>query len=150
MPVVIDGTTGVTAAAFDGAVDGADLTGSIAASLLTGALPALNGSALTNLPAPTSAQVGTATAGLALGAVGSYAWLCTASYLQTITAGSTYAGSDLRPAGFAILPTFTNLANVSGTGVGSAQTGTWRAMGSHTRTGYNAEFAPSTVFLRIS
>lgn len=36
MSVVIDGTTGVTAAAFDGAVDGADLTGSVAASLLTG------------------------------------------------------------------------------------------------------------------
>jgi hypothetical protein len=36
MSVVIDGTTGITAAAFDGAVDGADLTGSVAASLLTG------------------------------------------------------------------------------------------------------------------
>jgi hypothetical protein len=36
MSVVIDGTTGVTAAAFDGALDGADLTGSVAASLLTG------------------------------------------------------------------------------------------------------------------
>jgi hypothetical protein len=36
MSVVIDGTTGITAAAFDGAVDAADLTGT---------LPALNGSA---------------------------------------------------------------------------------------------------------
>jgi uncharacterized protein (AIM24 family) len=36
MSVVIDGITGVTAAAFDGALDGADLTGSVAASLLTG------------------------------------------------------------------------------------------------------------------
>jgi hypothetical protein len=36
MSVVIDGTTGITAAAFDGALDGADLTGSVAASLLTG------------------------------------------------------------------------------------------------------------------
>ena len=42
MSVVIDGTTGVTAAAFDGAVDAADLTGN---------LPALNGSALTSLSA---------------------------------------------------------------------------------------------------
>jgi hypothetical protein len=42
MSVVIDGTTGITAAAFDGAVDAADLTGT---------LPALNGSALTNLSA---------------------------------------------------------------------------------------------------
>lgn len=36
MSVVINGTTGITAAAFDGAVDGADLTGDVAASLLTG------------------------------------------------------------------------------------------------------------------
>lgn len=36
MSVVINGTTGITAAAFDGAVDGADLTGTVAASLLTG------------------------------------------------------------------------------------------------------------------
>lgn len=42
MSVVIDGTTGITAAAFDGAVDAADLTGT---------LPALDGSALTNLSA---------------------------------------------------------------------------------------------------
>ena len=40
MPVVIDGTTGVTAAAFDGAVDGADLTGNVAAARITTALNA--------------------------------------------------------------------------------------------------------------
>jgi hypothetical protein len=40
MSVVIDGTTGVTAAAFDGAVDGADLTGSVAAARITTALNA--------------------------------------------------------------------------------------------------------------
>ena len=50
MSVVINGTTGITAAAFDGAIDAADLTGT---------LPALDGSALTNLPAPTTAQVAT-------------------------------------------------------------------------------------------
>ena len=42
MSVVINGTTGITAAAFDGAVDAGDLTGT---------LPALNGSALTSLSA---------------------------------------------------------------------------------------------------
>lgn len=36
MPITLNGTTGITAAAFDGAVDGADLTGTVAASLLTG------------------------------------------------------------------------------------------------------------------
>ena len=51
MSVVIDGTTGITAAAFDGAVDGADLTGAVAASLLTGTRPALDGSAITSLSA---------------------------------------------------------------------------------------------------
>ena len=40
MSVVIDGTTGITAAAFDGAVDGADLTGNVAAARITGALNA--------------------------------------------------------------------------------------------------------------
>jgi hypothetical protein len=40
MSVVIDGTTGITAAAFDGAVDAADLTGNVAAARITGALNA--------------------------------------------------------------------------------------------------------------
>jgi hypothetical protein len=40
MSVVIDGTTGITAAAFDGAVDGADLTGDVAAARITNALNA--------------------------------------------------------------------------------------------------------------
>ena len=40
MSVVIDGTTGITAAAFDGAVDAADLTGDVAAARITGALNA--------------------------------------------------------------------------------------------------------------
>lgn len=40
MPVVINGTTGITAAAFDGAVDAADLTGDVAAARITTALNA--------------------------------------------------------------------------------------------------------------
>jgi hypothetical protein len=40
MSVVIDGTTGVTAAAFDGAMDAADLTGNVAAARITTALNA--------------------------------------------------------------------------------------------------------------
>jgi hypothetical protein len=40
MSVVIDGTTGITAAAFDGAVDAADLTGNVAAARITSALNA--------------------------------------------------------------------------------------------------------------
>jgi len=40
MSVVINGTTGITAAAFDGAVDAADLTGDVAAARIAGALNA--------------------------------------------------------------------------------------------------------------
>jgi hypothetical protein len=40
MSVVIDGTTGVTAPAFDGAVDAADLTGNVDAARITTALNA--------------------------------------------------------------------------------------------------------------
>ena len=40
MSVVIDGTTGITAAAFDGAVDAADLTGNVDAARITTALNA--------------------------------------------------------------------------------------------------------------
>ena len=122
----------------------------IAASQLTGALPAISGAALTNLPAPTTAQVGTATAGLALGSVGSYAWLTTNSYTTTITSGSTYAGSGLYPAGIPVLMTYNSGGNQGGTGIGSAQTGTWRAMGSNTLSAVNSAYGPSTIFLRIS
>jgi hypothetical protein len=40
MTVTINGTTGVTAATFDGAVDSADLTGNVDAARITGALNA--------------------------------------------------------------------------------------------------------------
>lgn len=40
MPITLDGTTGVTAAAFDGALDAADLTGNVAAARITDALNA--------------------------------------------------------------------------------------------------------------
>ena len=146
MPVTIDGSTGITAPAFDGAVDGADLTGSVSASLLTGTLPALNGSALTNLPAPTSAQVGTATAGLAYGDVGSYGLFYCGT---TISPGSTIAGSSLQPAN-----TYQSGSNWGGATVYGAPSGTWRIMG---QTGYYTGTLYATtanvlasVFMRIS
>jgi hypothetical protein len=40
MSIVLDGTTGITAPAFDGAVDATDLTGDVAAARITGALNA--------------------------------------------------------------------------------------------------------------
>lgn len=63
MTVTINGTTGIVAPAFDGTVDAADLTGS---------LPALNGSALTNLSAGNlTGNVPTAQITTALNASGS-------------------------------------------------------------------------------
>jgi hypothetical protein len=138
MSVVIDGATGVTAPAFDGAVDAADLTGN---------LPALNGSALTNLPAPTSAQVGTATAGLAVGAVGTYAFLAHPVF-AVVTAGSTIAGSSLvysTVQGFNTNSLGTDAAT-STSPAGGVPSGTWRAMGAN----QNSGGAAVTLFLRIS
>lgn len=40
MPITLDGTTGITAPLFDGAVDAADLTGNVAAARITTALNA--------------------------------------------------------------------------------------------------------------
>lgn len=161
MPVVINGTTGITAPLFDGAVDAADLTGALpalngsaltnlSAGNLTGALPAISGAALTNLPssAPTTAQVGTATAGLAVGDVGSYALLWH-NTTAAETPGTTAAGSTLRYAN-----TTTDATNpLVGYGP-TAPAGTWMIMG-HTAvqgggTAYAFSLANVSVWLRIS
>jgi hypothetical protein len=120
---------------------------SLPAANLTGTLPAIDGSALTNLPAPSTAQVGTATAGLAYGAVGSY------GLFQCISAGqrgggSTVAASSLYPAN-AFSYSVAGYASVYG-----QPSGTWRLMGS---TGYYSgtvaltrEDMHTSVWLRIS
>ena len=166
MPVTIDGSTGITAPAFDGAVDGADLTGSVSASLLTGTLPALNGSALTslsagnltgtlpalngsaltNLPAPTTAQVGSAIAGLSYGGVGTYGlFYCGAG----VAPGGTFAGSSLQPAN-----TFQSSAQYGGATVYGLPSGTWIAMGQTTHFNSTSSGTSNnlrtTVFMRIS
>ncbi len=46
--------------------------------------------------APTTSEVLSATAGLTVGSVGTYAFLARATLASTITAGTTYAGADLR------------------------------------------------------
>ena len=121
---------------------------SIAASQLTGALPAIDGSALTGLPAPTTAQVGTATAGLAADAVGSYAWLAkTPVSTAAITFGTTYAGSGLFTSGFTTPGTIAGNA-LSSILVGAAVSGTWRAMGTSDYAAVSN--VKQTLFLRIS
>ena len=92
-----------------------------------------------------TAQVGTATAGLAAGDVGTYIFGYPNNTTNYVT-GATIAGSLLLPAG-----SFTYDAtsgNASSQSFGSAQSGTWRCMG-------NRVFAGSgqytvTLWLRIS
>lgn len=143
MAITLNGTTGVTAAEFDGTVD---------ASNLTGSLPAIDGSALTGIDTspPTTA-----------GAVGTYVWARgPASNTATTpwTFGSTYAGSSLYASGFV-----TSAANLTGgyieyaavsIGIGDQSdpslSGTWRAMGGTTTTSSVHDEMPTTLFVRIS
>ena len=119
------------------------------AANLTGSLPAINGSALTNLPAPTSAQVGTATAGLAYGDVGTYAYL-NINTTGNLSEGSTFAGSSLSPAGsYVVSSMVAGTGQTSGAIRGAATlSGTWRLMGSN-NIGATAS-GKQNVFLRIS
>ena len=95
-------------------------------------------------PAPTSAQVATATAGLANDGLGTYAFLSHTTTNLSVGAGTNYAGSVLRFAGFTAAG-FTQ--NAFSTGVSGGATGTWKAMGhciaNATRQGF-------TLFLRVA
>ena len=83
-----------------------------------------------------SSAVGSATAGLSAGAVGSYASLQT-FVNRTDTFGYTESGSNLSPSSF------------MGSTTGSTVSGTWRLMGQRQ---YNNNFYGynSSVYLRIS
>lgn len=111
----------------------------IAASQLTGALPALDGSALTNLP------VGTATAGLAYDAVGTYAFF-RGPINTVVTPGSTYAGSSMQAS--SIMNSGTYASTVTSGGNAGAASGTWRAVGGSSSS--TAGVGATTLFLRIS
>lgn len=87
--------------------------------------------------APTTAQVGTATAGLAVGAVGSYAFLRHFGDTLVILAGATKAGSTCY---------YTNAAGAES--VSTSPSGTWRCMG-HVYPVSNTPYR-ATVWLRIS
>ena len=110
--------------------DGSALTGLNAAEL-AGVLPAIDGSALTGISStPTTADVLSATAGATAGAVGTYMFAGTTTALD-YAFGATIAGSNLRPAGITSL----GWAGTGNIGAGdhgrqnTAQTGTWRSMG---------------------
>ena len=117
-------------------VGGVTVTGTqtLDASKLTGTASAINGSNITNLPAPSTSDVASATAGISASAVGSYAFLYDTGQ-SGYSIGSTLAGSNLRP------------SNAGGVSSSTAQSGTWRCMGkSEDSTAVRA----STSWLRIS
>jgi len=106
---------------------------------------------LTSAPAPTSSQVGSATAGLSIGAVGTYAWLGSTTNGQGFLAGSTYtaASHSLVYAGFASTTVFSD--DTAATIQGSAPSGSWRAMGNAANgSTFAANREGSCLFLRIS
>lgn len=96
-----------------------------------------NSGFLTSAPAPTTAQVLSATAGASALVVGSYAFLYHSNTGSNLSAGTTVAGSNLRTSNAA-----------GGQQVGySTPAGTWRIMGL-VNTGGTSNL--TTLFLRIS
>jgi hypothetical protein len=96
------------------------------------------------LSAPTTAQVGAATAALAAGDVGSYAWLTYQTASGAVAVGTTFSGANLRFHGVVVV----NADAAGACGVwGGAPSGTWRCMGSN---GANGGRYPTNIYLRIS
>ena len=89
--------------------------------------------------------VGAEIATLSLGDVGSYALLSRSTADTGIAAGSSYAGSGLRYAGYNNASTVTT---AYGGGLSGTPSGTWLAMG-YCLAGAVGRY-PTTVFLRIS
>jgi hypothetical protein len=115
------------------------------AATATSATSATNASTVTTI---TSGQVGTATAGLGVGAVGTYAFL-SENTNATVNAGDTRSGANLYYAGVGITSTASTAAEVVSAGWGAQPSGTWRAMGYAAINGGASRYN-TTVFLRIS
>ena len=129
---VANGGTGLTAVGTSGNV----LTSN--GSAWTSATPAAPA-------APTTAQVLSAMAGATAGAVGTYMVAISQSGSVGYVFNSNYAGSTLSPMGFtATGSTSGNIQYVGG--VGAAQSGTWKSMG--TTSGSNA--VNGVLFLRVA
>ena len=81
-------------------VGGVTVTGTqtLDASKLTGTASAINGSNITNLPAPSAANVASATAGISANAVGAYAFCQMHLSPTNRDPGQTHAGSNLENA----------------------------------------------------
>tara|TARA_R110001583_G_scaffold175737_1_gene330396 strand:- start:593 stop:955 length:363 start_codon:yes stop_codon:yes gene_type:complete len=116
-------------------VGGTTVTGTqtLQASTLTGTASAINGSNITSLPAPSTANVLSATAGLSLGAVGTYSLLRINGCSTTINEGEV-VGVTLYWSG---------LGGQVNQGTAS---GTWRSLGYMT----GCATTSGTVCVRIS
>jgi hypothetical protein len=130
---VANGGTGITSAGSNGNV----LTSN--GSIWTSAAPPSS--------APTTAQVGTASAGFAVGDLGTYAFLINTTGAAVVSAGTNYAGSGLAFSGVGPNYTSSPTSVTSGTS-GSTTSGTWKAMG--TTTPFGAAQYALTLFLRVA
>lgn len=128
---VADGGTGASTAADARANLGAPSTTGAGASGTWGIGISGNAATVTTV---TTTQVTNATAGITVGAIGTY-MLATYSGATARDFGDTALGSELRP------------ANTTGNSQGSFQTGTWRCMGNAAGSG-SANL--TTLWLRIS
>jgi hypothetical protein len=106
---------------------------------------------------PTTAQVGTASAGFAVGDLGTYAFLCqSTNTATTISYGSNYAGSGFRYAGVAATGSGTDDWNITSYPAATAKignssgtpSGTWKAMGNFTPAANSIQ--RGTLFLRVA
>ena len=98
--------------------------------------------------APTTAQVGSATAGLAWGAVGTYAFAGTSG---TVAAATTLAnpGDTVSGSSYVAVGLF-NFAGTGAQGHGSTLSGTWRVMGFLRNGAASTAQRIATVLMRIS
>lgn len=98
------------------------------------------------IPAPTTTQVLTATAGASAGAIGTYAFAINIS-LTSVPFGSTIAGSSLKPAAMGLVD---NPDAAAGYNTGTLS-GTWRAMGHGSSFAYGSTTHNAvTLWLRVS
>ena len=155
---VASGGTGATTLTANNVILGAGTSAvTFVAPSTTGNLLTSNGTTWTSAAAPsstpTTAQVLSATAGATAGDVGTYAFLgrTNAAANATMIFGTNYAGSLFSPGGFTLAGntgwnTSGGAQVASGGFGGSAQSGTWKAMGQYN----DASFKTATVMLRIS
>jgi hypothetical protein len=97
---------------------------------------------------PTAAQVGSATAGLNVGEVGTYAYLVDEINSRATNPGTLRPGSNLRYFGHSVNEVSSNFSGNYFRVYGTGATGTWRCMGysSNHDSGNNG----ATIWLRIS